>query len=93
MYRHREASLPVGNALDAASRRCASFYGGLEALAQRVRPHPAGSVREELLDEEEWEAFDALGEAAYRASEAGEHVDDAVWRLLDAAGYEEEGSA
>ncbi len=43
--------------------------------------------------EEEWETVDALDHAASGASEAEESVADAAKRFLEAAGYEDKGSA
>ena len=65
--------------LEHATRRCAAFYRGLDALVYRVQ--------EENLTTRQWEALDALDEAAMGALDAGATVDEAVWRLLEAAGY------
>ena len=44
-------------------------------------------VQEENLTRRQWAALDALEGAAMRAVEEGATVDEAVWRLLEAAGY------
>ena len=47
----------------------------------------AHRVRDENLTTRQWEALDALDVAAMRVVEEGATVDEAVWRLLEAAGY------
>ena len=71
-----------------ARRRCTSFLGDLEALARRIRPNPTGPVLEAGLTASQWDALNELDDAVTWATDLDVPVDEAVWQLLEAAGYE-----
>ena len=72
-----------------ARRRCTSFLGDLEALARRIRPNPTGPVLEASLTASQWDALNELDDAVTWATDLDVPVDEAVWQLLEAAGYED----
>ena len=76
-------------ALEVARSRCSSFLGDLEALARRVRPNPAGPIWEAGLTASQWDALNELDDAVTWATDLDVPVDDSVWQLLEAAGYED----
>ena len=77
-------------AAEVARSRCSSFLGDLEALARRVRPNnPTGPVLEAGLTASQWEALNELDDVVTWATDLDVPVDEAVWQLLEAAGYED----
>ena len=58
-------------------------------MARRVRPNPAGPIWEAGLTASQWDALNELDDAVTWATDVDVPVDDAVWQLLEAAGYED----